>query len=143
MYRFGSSPVDIAMDTEEVQHSPPPPPFRSFYLSRHPCDNLTGFDLETSELDNRCETLQVATCLFSNPDVSFSVYVLSTRQISRDATDVTHLSLGRARGHNVLLRNGIKVFAVCSSVAEKHGSDWPGNMTTSPSTLVAHNLILF
>ena len=103
------------MDTEEIQH---PLPFRNLYLSRNPCDNLTVFDLETSEIDNRCEILQVATCLFSNPDVSFSVYVLSTRQSSRDATAVTHFSLGRASGHNVLLRNGIKVLAVCWSVAE-------------------------
>ena len=72
MYRFGSSPVDIAMDTEEIQS---PLPFRNRYLSRNPCDYLTIFDLETSDLDNRCEILLVATCLFSNPDVSFSVYV--------------------------------------------------------------------
>ena len=117
MYHFGSSPVDIAMDMEEIQH--PPPPFRSLYLSRHPCDNLTYFELETSELDNRCEILQVVTCLFSNPDVSFSVYVLSTTQISRDATAVIHFSLARASGHNVLPRNGIKVLAVCWSVAEE------------------------
>ena len=103
------------MDTEETQH---PLPFRNLYLSRNPCDNLTVFDLETSEIGNRCEILQVATCLFSNPDVSFSIYVLSTRQLSRDATAVKHFSLGRASGHNVLLRNGIKVLAVCWSVAE-------------------------
>ena len=88
-------------------------------MARRPCDNLTVFDLETSGLDNRCEILQVVTCLLSNADVSFSVYVLSTRQISRDATAVTHFSLGRASGHNVLLRNGIKVLAVSRSVAEE------------------------
>ena len=116
MYRFGSSPVHIAMDMEEIHR---PLPFMNLYLSRNPCDNLTVLDLETSDLDNRCEILLVATCLFSNPDVSFSVYVLSTRQLSRDAISVTHFSLGRASGHNVLQRNGIKVLAVCWSVAEE------------------------
>ena len=135
---FGSFPVDIAIDTEEIQY--PPPPFSSLWLSRHPCDNLTVFDLETFELDNSCEILQVATCLFSIPDVSFSVYVLSTTQISRDATAVTLFSLGRASGHNVLLRNGIEVLAVCWSVAEESFfSDWTGIITTSPFTLIAHN----
>ena len=100
-------------------HPLPPPPFRSLYLSRYPCDNLTVFELETSELDNRCEILQVSTCLFSNPGVSFSVCALSTRQISLDATAVSHFSFARASGHIVLLRNGIKVLAVCSSVAEE------------------------
>ena len=61
---------------------------------------------------------QVTTGLFSNPDVSFSVFVLSTRQISRDATAVTHFSLGRAGGHDVLLRNGIKDLPVRWSVAK-------------------------
>ena len=117
MYRFGGFPIDIAKDTDEIQQ--PSRKFRNLYLSRHPCDNLTGFDLETSELDNRCEILQVATCLFSYPDVSFILYVLSTRQISLDATAVTHFSLGRASDHNVLLRNGIKVVVVCWSVAEE------------------------
>ena len=117
MYRFGSSPVDIAMDTEEIQH---PLPFRNLYSSRNPCDNLTVSDLDTSDFDNRCEILQVATCLFSNPDVSISVYVLSTRQLSRDAIAATHSSLGRASSHNFLLRNGIKVLAVCWSVAEEY-----------------------
>ena len=119
MYRFGISPVDITMDIEEIQRPlPPPPTLWNLSLSTHNCDNLPVFDLVTSELDNRCEILQVATCLFSNTDVSFSVYVLSTRQISLDATAVTHFSLGRASDHNVLLRNGIKVVAVCWSVAE-------------------------
>ena len=104
------------MVIEEIQH--PLPLLRNLSLSRHHCDNLTVFDLETSELDNRCEILQVATCLFSYPDVSFSVYVLSTRQISLDATAVKHFSLGRASDHNVSLRIGIKVVAVCWSVAE-------------------------
>ena len=99
MYHFGISPVHIAMDMEEIQR---PLPFRNLYLSRNLCDNLTVRDLETSDLDNRCEILLVATCLFSNPDVSFSVYVLSTRQLSRDAIAVTHFSLGRASSHNVL-----------------------------------------
>ena len=115
MYRFGSSQVDIATDTEVIQH---PLPFRNLYLSRNPCNNLTVLDLETPDLDNRCEILLVATCLFSNPDVSFSVYVLSTRQLSRDAIAVTYFSLGRASGRNVLLRNGIKVLDVCWSGAE-------------------------
>ena len=116
MYRFGSSPVDITMDIEEIQHHlpPPPPTLRNLSLSRHHCDNLTIFDLETSELDNRCDILQVATCLFSNTDVSFSVYVLSTRQISLDATGVTHLSLGCASDHNVSLRNGIRIYVLLS-----------------------------
>ena len=136
MYRFGSSPVHIAMDTEEIQG---PLPFRNLYLSRNPCDNLTVLDLETSDFDNRCEILQVATCLFSSPDVSFSVYVLSTRKLSRDDIAVTHFSLGRASCHNVLQRNGIKVLAVIWSVAKNYFSDWPGKITTSPFTLVAHN----
>ena len=59
--------------------------------------------------------------------------------MSRDATAVTHFSLGCASGHIVLLRNGIKVLAVLWSVAEDFFSDWPGEITTSPSTLVAHN----
>ena len=105
------------MDIEEIQH--PFPRLRNLSLSKHPCDNLPVFDLETAELDNRCEILQLATCLFSYPDVSFSVYVLSTRQISLDATAVTHFSLGRASDHNVSLRNGINVVAVCWSLAEE------------------------
>ena len=68
---------------------------------------------------------------FSYPDVSFSVYVLSTRQISRDATAVTHFSLGRASDHNISLRNGIKVIALCWSLAEEVVSDWPGKITKS------------
>ena len=44
-------------------------------------------------LDNRCEIFELSICLFSNPDVSFSVYVLSTIQISRDATAVTNFLL--------------------------------------------------
>ena len=117
----------------------PPWAFRKLHLSRHSCHYLTVFDLETSELDNICEILQVATCLFSNPDIYFGVYVLSTRPISRDATAVPHFSPSRASGHNVFLRNGIKVLAVCWSAAEVIFSDWPGKITTSPSTLVAHN----
>ena len=105
--------------------STPLPPFRNLSFSRHHCDNLPVFDLETSELDNRCEILQVASCLFPYPDVSFSVYVLSTRQISLDATAVTHFSLGRASDRNVLLR----VIALCWSLAEKVVSDWPGKIT--------------
>ena len=97
----------------------PFPQLRNLSLAKHPCDNLIVFDLVTSELDNRCAVLQVATCLFSNTDVSFSVYVLSTRQISLDATAVTHFSLGRASDHNVSLRNGINVVAVCWSLAEE------------------------
>ena len=125
------------MDIEEIQHplQPPSPPtthtLRNLSLSRHHCDNLPVFDLVTSELDNRCEILQVATCLFSNTDVSFSVYVLSTRQISLDATAVTHFSLGRASDRNVLLRNGIKVIALCLSLAEEFFSDSPGKITKS------------
>ena len=128
--------LHIAMDTEVIQH---PLPFRNLYLSRNPCDNLTVLDVETPYLDNRCEILQVATCLFSNPDVSFSIYILSTRQLSRDAIAVTYISLGRASGRNVLLRKSIKVLVVCWSVAEEFFPDWPGKIATSPSTLVAHN----
>ena len=98
---------------------------RNLSLSRHHSDKLPIFDHETCELDNRYEILQVATCLFSNTDVSFSVYVVSTRQILLDATAVTHFSFGRASDHNVLLRNGIKVIALCWSLAEEYFSDWP------------------
>ena len=46
------------------------------------------------------------------------MYALPTRQISLDATAVTYFSFVRASGHIVLLRNGIKVLAVCWSVAD-------------------------
>ena len=75
MYCSGSSSADMAMDTEEI-----PPPIQEPSLVQPSCDNLIVFDLETSGLDNRCEILQVAACLFSNPAVSFSVYV---RQLDR------------------------------------------------------------
>ena len=138
MYCSGSSSADMPMDTEEI-----PPPIQEPSLFQTSCNNLIVFDLESSGLDNRCEILQIAAYLFSNPAVSFSVYVLPTRQISRDATAVTHLSLGRESGHNVLLRNGIEVPSVSWSVAEKKSSDCLGEVTTSPSTLVAHNCFSF
>ena len=71
------------------------------------------------------------------------MYVLPTRQISRDATALAHLSLGRASGHNVLLCNGIEVPTVSWSVEEEKISDWLGEVTTSPSTLIAHNCFSF
>ena len=62
---------------------------------------------------------------------------------SFDATAVTYFSLGHVSGHIVFAAQWHQGSCCSLVLGRRFFSGWPGKITTSPSTLVAHNRFSF
>ena len=95
-------------------------------------------DVETTDASYSAEITQLsARKLDDSEGAGFSKYILPTRPVSKQAAEVTGLTVGRASGQDVLLHHGKVVPSCTLTSAMSDLLDWAGR--TGPYCLVFHN----
>ena len=123
----------MAVDTQEIPSAAPTPALQP--VTGIALEDIVIFDLDTTGLDSDCQITQITTCRLGSPLSTFSQYVLPNVPISKEATKVTKLSIGRASGHSILLLDG-------TEVSYSGNTLWPILCVIASRTISSYHLVL-